>query len=248
MKIFSTLSLFILVQAVHAQQYNFNQLIEMTNDNKVFEIKMIKAVNSPYKKRTPITYLYHTLDKSIGGSGDIPTNDKKYEEIYKFDDGQNYTQSEIEDNNLDEDYSIRNKLRKEGMLINEYEIAGYQYHRSKITSLIKCEDIEIGYADNYDFEKKTASTWYTWKGSKYKKIILTSKLFSPNYKKLTVEFVSDKDFASIIKQITAVSKYIDTNEDYGSFVSSYKYGFYKITSEKRNKGNGGIITIYIEQK
>jgi hypothetical protein len=246
MKIFLSVILFFIAQAIYSQQYNFNQLIEMTNDNKVFEVKMIKALNSAYKNRNTITYSYQTLDGDIGASGGVPTNDKKYEEIYKFEDGKNYTQSEIEDNNLDEDFSIRNKLRKEGMLVNEYEIEGHNYMRSKITSLIKSEFIEKGFAENYDLDEKTASTWYTWESKKFKKIILQSKLFSPNYKKLTVEFVRDKDFSNIIKQITAVSKYIDTIEDYGSFVSSFKYGIYKITSKKR--GNGGIITIYVEQK
>ena len=248
MKIFLTLILFIVAQAIYSQQYNFNQLIEMTNDNKVFEIKMIKALNSAYKNRNTITYSYQTLDGSIGASAGVPTNDKKYEEIYKFDDGKNYTQSEIEDNNLDEDFSIRNKLRKEEMLINENEIVGFDYMRSKITSLIKSEFIEIGFAENYDSEEKIASTWYTWESKKFKKIILQSKLFSPSYQKLTIKFVSDKDFSNIIKQIITVSKYIDTKEDYGSFVSSYKYGIYKITSEKRDNGKGGIITIYVEQK
>ena len=46
MKIFLSVILFFIAQAIYSQQYNFNQLIEMTNDNKVFEVKMIKALNN----------------------------------------------------------------------------------------------------------------------------------------------------------------------------------------------------------
>jgi surface carbohydrate biosynthesis protein (TIGR04326 family) len=68
--------------------------------------------------------------------------------------------------------------------INESEIDGFNYENSKITSLIKVRDTEIGFAENYDFENKTASTWYTWESHTYKKIILESKLFSKDISSL----------------------------------------------------------------
>ena len=84
MKIFSTIIIYFIAQASYSQQFNFNQLIEMTNDNKVFELKMIKVLNSAYKKKNTVSYLYNTIDGDIGASGDVPTNDKKYEEIFEF--------------------------------------------------------------------------------------------------------------------------------------------------------------------
>jgi hypothetical protein len=248
MKIFTTIIIYFITQVICSQQFSFNQLLEMTNDNRVFELRMIKALNSAYEKQNTVSYSYTTIDGGIGASTEIPTNDKKYEKIYEFEDGKKYSETEIEDKNIDEDYSIRNKLLKEGKLINESEIYGFNYKRSKIIGLIKSETTKIGFAENFNLTEKIASTWYTWESKKFKKMIHESKLFSPSYKKLTIEYIRDKDFSIILNQIISVSKYLETEEEYGSFVSSYQYGVYKITSEKRDDGYGGIITIYVEQK
>lgn len=248
MKKIFTLLLLLLSQINFSQQYNFNQLIEMTNDNKVFEIKMIKALNSAYKLNKNTSYLYITLDGSIGASDDIPTNDKKYEELFEFEDGQIYKDSEITDNKLDEDFKIRNKLRKEGKLLNESLIEGYAYVRSELIGLVKYEFIQIGFAEYYDSYQEKARTWYYWESKINKEIIIQPKDINTDYKKLTIEYVNDEDFSNILNQIINESKYIETENDYGSFISSYKYGSYKITSKKRENGKGGIITIYIDVK
>jgi len=248
MKIFSTFCFLLIAFATYSQQFNFNQLIEMTNDNKVFEIKMIKALNQMHKKRKALNYFYSTIDGTMGGTQNIPTNNLKYEPKFKFSNGQIYTESEINDNNLDENFEIRNKLRAEGGLINEQEVKGYDFKQSKIITLEKGETIEIGFAENYNSEEKIASTWYKWESHQYKKILVQTKLSSPNFKQLTIEYVRSEDFSNILSKIIAVSKYVDTNEEYGSFISNYKYGLYSIKSERRDNGNGGIITIYLEQK
>jgi hypothetical protein len=248
MKILSTFCFLLIAFSAYSQQFNFNQLIEMTNDNKVFEIRMIKALNQMYKKKKNILYSYSTIDGSIGCTNDIPTNNLKYEPKYKFSNGQIYTESEINDNNLDESFEIRNKLRAEGGFVNELEVEGYNFQQSKIISLIKSEDIEISFAEDYDSEEKTAFTWYKWESTNYKKVLIQSKLFSPSFKKLTINYVRNEDFSNILSKIISVSNYIDTNEEYGSFISNYKYGLYSIKSERHDNGNGGIITIYLEQK
>lgn len=248
MKTFSTFCFLLLAFTAYSQQFNFNQLIEMTNDNKVFEIRMIKALNQMHEKSKIIGYTYVTINGDIGSSRDFPTNNLKYERKFKFNDGHTYTESEINDRKLDENHEIRNKLIKEGGFINELEVKGYHFTQSKIISLIKSEDIKIGFAENYDSEEKTAITWYKWESKNYKKVLIQSKLFSPSFKKLTIEYVRNEDFSNILSKIITVSKYIDTNEEYGSFISNYKYGLYSIKSERRDNGNGGIITIYLEQK
>ena len=248
MRIFITVLLFVYFSSLFSQQFNFNQLIDMTKDNKMFEVKMIQKLNQIFEKRKNLSYSYSAEDGTIGSSNDIPTNDKKYEELYRFDDGKIYRESEIESRNLDTDYSIRNKLRKQGQPINGINCDGFKYVNSKLTSLIKSEYVKVGFGENYDNIEKTASTWYTWESQSYSKVLVQSKLFSTNYKKLTVQFVRDSDFSDILKQIMIVSKYIDTKEDYGSFVSEYKFGLFTITSERSENYNGGIITIYLQQK
>ena len=248
MKIQLTFIYLLAVLVGNSQQFNFNQLVEMTNDYKIFEIKMIKALNQPFEKSERILYSHHTIDGGIGCGVSIPTNDSKYEPKYKFDDGKIYLESEIDDNKIDENFDIRNKLRSEGRLINAIEIDGFSYERSKIISLIKGKKIKSGFAQNYNSEEQIATTWYSWESDYYKKILEQSKYFAPNYKKLSVQFVIDSDFSNTLNQIIAVSKYIDTKEEYGSFISNYKYGIYSITSERNENGNGGNITIYLEYK
>jgi len=245
--IFSTVILLFLFATSNAQQYSFTQLIEMTNDKKLFEINMIKALNQIHKKENIITYSFHTSEGVIGSSRNLPTNNPKYEPKYRFDNGIIYTQSEIEDQKLDETFEIRNRLRKEGKLLNEALVDSFSYERGKITSLIKCENTRIEFAENYNPEEQTASTWYKWERDYFKILLINSKLFSPNYKKLTVQYVRDKEFANILKQIIAVSKYIETKEEFGSFVSNYRYSNYLITTERFENEHGGMVTVYIEK-
>jgi hypothetical protein len=247
-KILFTFILLFFVHSSFSQQFSFKQLIEMTNDYKLFEIKMIKGLNQVVEKRNVLTYSYSTIDGNIGASANIPTNDSKYEPIYKFNDGNNYTESEINRRKLDEDFKIRNELNEEGGLLNKNEIEGFNYIQTKLTSLIKSELTQTSFAENFNNEERVASTWYTWEGKIFKKILSQSKLFSPNYKKITIEFVRDSDFSNILKQVISVSKYYDTKEEYNSFISTYKYGTYTITSERRENGHGGIFTFYVEQK
>jgi hypothetical protein len=243
-------SFLLFVVNCYTQQFTFNELLLMTNDYKVFELNMIKKNNRPIKQENRIDFSFKTIDGDIGTSDDRPTNDKKYEAKYKFNDGQIYTESEINIKKLDEDYEIRNKLwdRDEGGVINEDEIEGFNYEPSKIVSLIKSERRELTYAHNYNSEYKTATTWYHYESTSYKKVIEQSKLFAPNFKELRIQFVDDNEFSKMLNEIIAVSKYIETKEEYGSFVASYKYGWYTITSEFIDDDRGGFIKIYFEQK
>lgn len=244
--IFTFCSLFFEANS-YAQQYNFVQLIEMTNDRKAYEINMIKALNQMYKKDNRITYSYTTSDGVIGSSDKEPTNDSQYEPKYRFDNGIIYTQSEIEVQKLDESFEIRNRLRKDGNLINANMVDSFSFKKGKITSLIKGETTTIGFAENYHKEESTASTWYNWERKYFKILLPGSKLFSPNYKKLTVQYVRDEDFSTILSQIIASAKYIETKEEFGSFISSYRYLEYSITTERFESGHGGYVSIYIEE-
>jgi hypothetical protein len=51
----------------------------------------------------------------------------------------------------------------------------------------------------------------------------------------------------MLKQITTVTKYIETKEDFGSFVSYYRYNTYLITTERSENNYGGLVTIRIEK-
>ena len=126
-------------------------------------------------------------------------------------------------------------------------VDSFSFQKGKITSLIKGETTLIGFAENYNPEEQTASTWYTWERKYFKNLLVQSKLFSPNYKKLTIQYVRDKEFANILNQIIAATKYIETREEFGSFVSNYRYNNYLITTERFENEHGGIITIYIEK-
>lgn len=231
----------------YAQQYNFQQLIEITNDRKSFELGMIKVLNQMVRKNNIITYSYHTSNGAFGCMDKEPTNDSKYEPKYRFDNGIIYTQSEIEEQKLDESFEIRNRLRKEGKLINAHLVDSFSYEKNKITSLIKGENTTIGFAENYHHEEQTASAWYTWERKHFEILIQGSKLFSPNYKKLTVQYGRDDEFSTILRQIIASSKYIDTKEEFGSFKSSFRYLKYSITTERFESGHGGVVTVYVEE-
>lgn len=242
-----TIGLFFLIATTYAQNYSLMQLIEMTNDSKLFEINMIKGLTQMHKKKKTITYSYSLNGGGIGAGPKQPTNDLKYEPKYRFDNGVVYTESEIEDQNLDESYEIRNRLRKNGNQLNKAVADSFFFHKEKIIRLIKSETNEIGFAENYNPESKTASKWYTWESDHSEPLIIGSKLFSPNYKELTVQYVSSEEFNTILKQITTVTKYIETKEDFGSFVSYYRYSTYLITTERSENNYGGTVTIRIEK-
>lgn len=65
---------------------------------------------------------------------------------------------------------------------------------------------------------------------------------------LRVEFVNNSNFSKILNEIIATSKYLETKDKYGTFITSYMYNNYFITSERRENGKGGIITIRIGKK
>lgn len=246
-KIISIICLLFLVATSYAQQFRFTQLIEITNDSKVFEINMIKALNQMHKKEKIIIYLYQTVNGGISASRILPTNNPKYEPKYRFDNGIIYTESEIDDQKLDESFDIRNRLRKEGNLLNASLVDSFSFEKGKITSLIRGETTKIGFAENYQQEEQTASAWYTWERKYFKILLPGSKLFSPNYKKLTVQYVRDDEFSNILRQIIASAKYLETKEEFGSIVSSYRYMNYSITTERFESEHGGLVTIYIEK-
>jgi hypothetical protein len=233
---------------LYSQQCSFTQLVEMTNEKSYFEIKMIKSLNQIYKKDKNISYVYHTINGEVGATSSLPTNDIRYEPKYQYDSTHIYSDSEIEKYKLDESHEIRNKLIKEDRLINKTAVDSCSFIKNKITSLVKCESTEIIFAENYNSEENIASTWYTWEQKYYKKILVNSQLFRNSYKMLTIEFVKDDDYKRILDQIIASSKYIDTYEEYGNYKSKYQFNSYLITSERREKGLGGIITIRFEQK
>ena len=118
-----TISLFFLVATTYAQNYSFMQLIEMTNDSKLFEINMIKGLNQMHKKDKIITYSYSLNGGGVGASRKLPTNDTKYEPKYRFDNGNVYTNCEIEDQKLDESLEIRYRLRKKGNLSTQLHLS-----------------------------------------------------------------------------------------------------------------------------
>lgn len=246
MKIRITIVLFFIISKAFPQQYNFNQLVEMTRDMNSFEIKMIRALNFMYRKDKRDIYQYQTSSE-IGSSLYLPTNDARYEPKYRFENGIIYTDSEIDDLKIDESHEIRNRLIKQGGLIKETTVDRFIYIRNKLTSIIKVEMTNIGFAENYLQEEKTAITWYKWERIYQTKILSNSKFLNPNSKKLTVQYGRNSDFSKILNQIIAESKYIDTQDVFGSFISNYKYKNYLITSNRDEEGHGGIITILIKE-
>jgi hypothetical protein len=245
--LFSNIVFLFLAATSSSQQFSFIQLVEMTNDKKVFEINMIKELNQMHKKENKIGYVFSTNDGTDGASSKFPTNNPKYEPKFLFDNGIIYTDTEIENQKLDDSYEIRNRLRKEGNLLNIASVDSFYFCKGKLTSLIKSEETIIGFAENYDPERHTATTWYTWERHYYKILLPQSKLFNPNYKKLTVQYASDDEFSKILKEIIESSKYLETKEEYGSFISKYNYYNYLISTERFENYKGGLISIYIEK-
>ncbi len=230
----------------HAQQFNFIQLIEMTRDRNTFEINMIKNLNQMFKKDNSITYNCETSEGDIIASANLPTNNPLYDRKFLFDDGIIYSESEIEEQELDITYEIRNKLVKQGKLLNKASSDSFCFTKGKIISLIKSETTKLGFAENYKISERVATTWYNWESVNYTILLSGSELFSPNYKKLTIQYNND-DFVNILKQITNTATYIKTEKEFGSFVSKYKYNNYLISTERLEDGNGGLIKIYWEK-
>jgi len=245
-KITLTIFAFLSFSNTQGQQVNFSKLIEMTSSLKTFEIEMIKNLNHTVKKDTQISYSYTTEGGAIGCSDDLPTNNTRYEKKYKFEDGIIYTQSEIEKLKLDESYERRNFALKQGLFINQAVADSFNFQTSKIISSIKGETTKSEFAENYNSERETATTWYSWESHKYTKIITSSKLFAPNSKKITIQYSNDSEFSKILNEIIAVSKYKETKDEYGRYVSYYQYNTFEITSERDNERTGGIITIKLE--
>lgn len=243
----STIVFLFLAATSSAQQFSFIQLVEMTNDKKLFEINMIKELNQMHKKEKKISYVFKTNDGTVGASIKLPTNNPKYEPKFLFDNGIVYTETEIENQKLDDSYEIRNRLAKEGNILNKALVDSFAFCAGKLTSLIKSEKTEIGFAENYDPDGHTATTWYTWERHYYKILLPQSKLFNPNYKKVIVQYAIDEEFSKILKEIIESSKYIETKDEYGSFISKYNYYNYLISTERFENYKGGIISIYIEK-
>ena len=200
-KIIILSTLLILSKANFAQQFSFNKLIEMTSSLKTFEIEMIKTLNHMVEKTTVLSYSYQTEAGGLGSSRNLPTNNSKYEPKYKFEDGLIYSLSEIEKLHIDDTYEKRNLALKQGLLLNKAVADSFDFHASKLISLIKSESTRSGFAENYNFEKETAATWYSWENHKYTKILASSKLFEPSHKKLTIQYVRDADFSKILNQL-----------------------------------------------
>ena len=246
-------SFLLLVVNCYTQQFTLNELLLMTNDYKVFELNMIKKLNQTTEDYLTKWIQYEILDSNgyTHISWDkLPTNDKKYEKKYKFNDGQIYSESEINNKKLDEDRKIRNKLEDEGGLINEDEINDFEYYPSKIIGLNKYDFMMIKYAQNYNREEEKASTWYTWSRLKSEKIKGNIDYYGVTlpHKQLEIEYCNQSDFSKILNEITKVSKYIETKKEMTIYKSFFNYGLYLIKSHVKKDGNGGVIEIIYMQK
>ncbi len=248
MKATLTITFLMMISSVFSQQFQFRDLLEMVNDSKIFEVKMIRSLNQIHKKKESVTYSYTAENDVYGASPLMPTNNTKYEPVFRFDNGKIYSNSEIDRLNLDESFEIRNRLRKVGGLINKTIVDSFTFVKEKIISLQKYNNKEIGFAENYNQEEKKAATWYSWEQEICKHLKGKVEKSCANYNLLTIEYVRDFDYLNIVSQIVAKSKYLETKEEFGEFVSSYQFSNYTITSERREKGLGGIITIRISQK
>ena len=246
-------SFLLLVVNCYTQQFTFNELLLMTNDYKVFELNMIKKLNQPTEDYLIKSITYEILDSNghTNYSMDkLPTNDKKYEKKYKFNDGQIYSESEINNKKLDEDRKIRYKLEDEGGLINEDEINDFEYYPSKIIGMNKHNFMMLTYAQNYNREEEKASTWYHWSRINSEKIkgnIDYDEILRP-YKSLIVDYANQSDFSKILNEITKVSKYIETKKEMHEYKSFFNYGLYLIKSHVKEDGNGGEIEVFYMQK
>lgn len=235
----------LLSQNATCQVLKFNDLIRMTFDLNTFEKINLSMGNQMVNQQKKTFYSYQTETGEIGSSVELPTNDKKYEAIFLFENGNEYRESEIDSLNLDPEFEIRSNL----IPINNENINGFYFINSKLTELFKTELIMSEFSENYTPNTKTASTWYVWESLSKNKIISNSN--SPNsiIKKLEIQFNSEDDYRSVLNQILDYSKYIETKKIDEKYVSYYEFENCKITSEKFKDSirNGGIITVKIEE-
>jgi hypothetical protein len=212
------------------QQFTIIQLCNMLNDVKNFESNMLKVGNTPKKNDKKITYSASYENGGISAGRDIPTNDSKYDELWKWPDGRILTKTQIEDNELDVDFKIRNKLNDDDQQpINEKEIEGFRYSKNKITNLVKCNKTNSEFYKDYDGKLLTGV--YEYESNTYK-LLIGDKTHWKNSKTIQFSFWDESLYKNYIGQISKISKYIETKKDnFDQLVSYYKYGVFLISTK-----------------
>lgn len=121
---------------------------------------------------------------------------------------------------------------------------------STMKDIIKITYDYSKFVQNYDTEDETGTTFYTYTSKKTKNV----KGGIPRWTgkdniSLKVEYIQSSDYTNILKEITSISRYIETKDisnkiGYPEYVSTYKLDTFLINiikSEERNRG--GIIEI-----
>lgn len=124
---------------------------------------------------------------------------------------------------------------------------------STMTDVTKKTYLYSSFAENYNTEDETGSTFYSLSILKSQKI--KGKLI-PSFQKdgaiLTVQYVRSSDYFKILNEITSTSKYIETKKDTDKtiadeYISVYQIGSIKIEVKKSNdRLLGGTIKLRLE--
>ena len=236
----SILLIFICVN-FYSQQFSFLELAMMTKDYKIFEQKMFSNGNGAIEMNNSNSYSFEYGDEGFGSSESLPTNNPFYEAKYKFPDGEIYLESEINEMELDRDYKIRNKLRKEGQPLNYSKIKNHRYVKG-LTVAYKTTVKTSKFGENYEKEAETATTYYDLRFQKQEKFYPVKETEKVFYSNLRIFYVNKDDYLASLKEIQSICEYIETKKFGSRFESKYKYKKYKIESFE-GSDYGGTIKI-----
>jgi hypothetical protein len=227
-------------------QFSIVQLSSMISGVKIFESNMLKAGNTPKVKYVDTTYSAQYADGGISASDELPTNDSKYDNLWKWPDGRILSSTQIDNYKLDEDYKIRNNLvENEDQPINKREIQGYSFEKSKIIELVR--HIRVKSKFYQDYNGKTLTGSYTYVSDNYK-LLIGDKTHFKSSNSIEYEFFDEVVYKKFINQISSVANYIETKKDeFDNMVSYYKYGTILITTNIDNDDDGITYTISFTQ-
>ena len=118
-----------------------------------------------------------------------------------------------------------------------------------MTDVTKSSVFASSFAENYNLDDSTASTFYKFYQIKIQ--LIRGKLLSSGngVNSLRMQYASSSDYLNLLKQVTDIAKYIETkptDEAEDEYISIYKYDKYIIEVVKLSDiryGKGGIITI-----
>ena len=214
------LMLFALSFNLHSQEFSVDDIFKMAKNQRLFESKMAQT------------------DFTL-----VKIEDSRYVNYQKVGDKKNVFDIPLKtDWSKTLDYPIpTNDVSKKGD-------ENYYYIEDKITGIVLIKRRYITYAENYNLNEETGSTWFTHKTEyELEEIPSTNNLYnSPPHNSITMQFTNCTQY-SLCKKI---SKEINNKWNYDQVMKYTDNGYlyvYRLNNNQANikKYNDGAVTIDI---